>query len=106
MPCKLRSYDISPPGGFPYVQEQGIRHVFPSIPMIEDQARNVAAFRRANNLDRSSVADSLADVDAFQCKRLGCMTNYCVDTENPSMAIAASAPVLQGRCKGCGAPVS
>lgn len=105
MPWMLRSYDLSPPGGYPYVQTEGINHSFPSVPYPEFQAQNVASFRQANGLARSTVAEALLDIGEFTCKRLGYMTSFCVDTDNPTIAVNTSVMVNRG-CKGCGVPVT
>lgn len=106
MSCRLRSYDISPPGGYPYEQTVGIPRKFPSQPMIEAQAQLVSSFRKANGLPRSSVKESLEDVDQYTCARLGCMPGFCVSvTQQGVVAMAATAPAIAPPCKGCGAPV-
>lgn len=103
---RLRSYEISPPGGYPFEQREGVHRKFPSVPIIEDQARNVAAFRKANGLPRSTITEALSDVDCFQCQRLGNMPSYCVPTDqlNTPVAIGQTSPIINP-CKGCGAPV-
>lgn len=108
MKCfRLRSYDNTPPGGFPFKQVEGIAKDFRSVPVIEDQARSVAAFRAANGIARSSFREALEDVDHYQCQRLGNMASFCVSCEADTTAVALSptSPALAAPCHGCGAPV-
>jgi len=105
MPCRLRSYDTSPPGGYCYV-EPG----FPKmcVPVIEDIARALSAYRKGNGKPRSSVPECLQDVDEFQCLRLGCNPSYCVSTAAPQggapvTALNSSSPIITP-CRGCGVP--
>ena len=103
---RLRSYELSPPGGYPFIDVDG--HKFPSVPVIEDQARRVSNYRTLNGKPRASIKESLQDVDAYQCQRLGNMSSFCVpcDTVNPPVALNTSAPIIAPPCHGCGAPVT
>lgn len=102
---RLRTYEQTPPGGFPFIDVDGQK--FPSVPMIEDQARRVSNYRKSNNKPRGDIKEALEDVDCYQCQRLGNMPAYCVPTnvENPQVALNQSAPIIAPPCKGCGAPV-
>lgn len=109
MSCyRLRSYDVSPPGGYPYLQTDGIRREFKSQPLIEAQAQVVAGFRKANGLSRSSVIEALQDIDHFTCRRLGNMAGFCVpcDQTNPGKTALSSTSPIVNPCHGCGAPVT
>jgi len=99
---KLRSFEITPPGGYVYIQQKGITRKFASVPLIEDQAQAVYQFRKANGLPRASLDESLADIENFTCYRLGGMIEWCYDTDGSNAG--APNPVLQGKkpCKGCG----
>lgn len=107
MSFRLRTHDINPPGNYPYEQTTGIYHNFAAVPSIESQARAVAQFRRGNNLPRSSDAEALEDVDAYQCQRLGNMGMWCVEnTPNAPRTVAATHAISgSGGCRGCGAAV-
>lgn len=108
MNCRLRSYDTSPPGGFPYVQPPPLSRNFPTQPVIEAQARNVMGFRQNNRLPRATYAECLADVDQYQCQRLGCNSGFCIPINDASpdvVSLNANAPGLSGPCKGCGVVV-
>lgn len=110
MKYRLRSYDLAPPGGYPYTQTDGIRREFPSQPLIEAQAQIVANFRKANGLSRGTVKEALEDVDTFTCHRLGGMSQFCVPRDQSpgaatQYALSAASPVIAPPCKGCGAPV-
>lgn len=94
----LRTYDQTPPGGYPYSQN-GV--FFPSQPMIEAQAQIVAAYRSANGLPRATVAEALADVDYYTCQRLGFMPDYCANSGAPPGA-ATYLTAAGGTCKTCG----
>ncbi len=109
MNCRLRTYESNPPGGFPYVQVQDIRHNFPSQPLIEAQAKIVSSFRAANGLPRASVRECLEDIDRFNALRLGCHRMWTV----PVGTTAADARVISlqqnhpaiSECAGCGATI-
>ncbi len=101
---RLRTYDIAPPGGYPYEQVEGIRKKFPSQPMIEAQARIVSEFRKANGLPRATIKEALADIDVYQCQRLGNMPSYCTEATPGMVAIGQASPIITP-CKGCGAKV-
>ena len=107
MACRLRSYEVVPPGGYPYENTQGIYRKFPSEPLIEAQARALSAFRKGNGLQRSSVTECLQDIDEYTCRRLGCPHQLCVSTDaaNPQIALSSSSPVLGGGRGCCGAAV-
>lgn len=106
MNCRLRTYDMSPPGGFPFENFKGIYRKFESQPLIEAQAIAVSAFRMGNGLPRSSMAECLRDIDRYTCYRLGCDSRFCVPVDSKSPATTAlnqSSPLLTPGCRGCGA---
>lgn len=106
---RLRTYELSPPGGYPFEQTTGIGRSFPSVPIIEDQARAVAAFRAGNGLPRSSFKEALEDVDCYQCQRLGNINSFCVDTDPQAhiVAMGPTSPLINPPgCGGCGAPIT
>lgn len=106
--CVLISYDIAPPGLYPYEQTEGITRKFPALPTIESQAQAVSAFRTGNHLPRASVAECMEDISIYNCQRLGCHKNYCrpVGVEGTSnLALASSNPII-APCRGCGGVVS
>lgn len=105
---RLRTYDLAPPGGFPYEQTTGIYRSFPSVPLIEAQAQTVSDFRKGNGLPRASVREALEDVDAYTCARLGNMRGFCTERDPKSPATIAlnqSSPIV-APCGGCGAPIT
>lgn len=108
MKCyRLRTYDVSPPGGFPFEQTNGIYKKFPAEPLIEAQARNVASWRGANNLARATVREALEDVDRYTCRRLGGMAGFCAPCSGEhEVALGSSSPIVAPPCRGCGAPVT
>lgn len=107
MKFRLRSYELSPPGGYPYRQSKGIRRDFPSQPLIETQADIVAGFRQANGLPRATKMEALIDIDRYTCARLGGMPNFCIPEDGEAqqaVALGVSSPLLTP-CHSCGAPV-
>lgn len=108
MSLRLRSYDHAPPGGYPFEEHGRLYRKFPSVPLIEDQARNVEAYRKANGLPRATFQEALRDVDRYQCIRLGGMSDFCVETSsnNKTVALNRSSPYINPPCKGCGMPMT
>jgi hypothetical protein len=106
---RLRSFENTPPGGYPFSEYGPKLRNFPSVPVIEDQAKRVAAYRNGNGLPRASYKESLEDVDQFTAARLGnnplfvIAVNEDVPAEFP---LAGNAPGLGPPCAGCGAPVN
>lgn len=108
MIMRLRSYDTVPMGGYPYAQTGDKPRNFPSQPMIEAQARIVSSYRLSNGLPRSSFAETLSDIDQFQCLRLGNNPRYCIpiNPDDPNaLALAQNTPGITAPCSGCGAKV-
>jgi len=102
---RLRSYDQTPPGGFPYHQAEGISRHFPSVPLIEHQAHIVSQFRRGNKLSRSTPIEALEDIDRYNCARLGNDPRWCVQTDAP-LDIKGHQLSSLGPCAGCGGTVT
>lgn len=103
MRYRLRTYEISPPGGYPFSQD-GVN--FPAQPMIEAQAKAVSNYRKGNGKPRASIPEALADVDCYQCQRLGNMPQWCVPADAVNqVALQPTAPIIAPPCQGCGAPV-
>jgi hypothetical protein len=103
MSCRLKTYEVTPPGGYPYEDEDGKK--FPSVPMIEDQARKVSAYRAKNNRPRASLKECLEDIDSFQCRRLGNMAQWCLCNEQSAgrVSFGPGNPIVDPPCQGCGA---
>jgi len=104
--CRLKTYEITPPGGYPYEEADGSKK-YPSSPMIEDVARQVAAYRAKNKRPRASLRESLEDVDAFTCRRLGNMAQWCLcnDQAAGQVSFGPGSPIVDPTCKSCGAAV-
>jgi hypothetical protein len=104
MKYRLRSYDVSPPGGFAYTQVSGVPHEFPALPMIEAQAEVVLAFRKANGLPFATRLDCLRHIDHQTCARLGNDPVWCVPVEPGAQdtALGPTHPYI-APCLGCGA---
>ena len=103
-PCRLKTYEVTPPGGYPYLEPDG--HKFGSSPMIEDTARRVAAYRASNGRPRASVREALEDVDQYTCQRLGNMAQWCLcnDQAAGNVSFGPSSPIITP-CRGCGVKV-
>jgi hypothetical protein len=67
---------------------------------IEQQAKFVLDFRLANGLDRATIEQVIEDIDCYTCQRLGCMPQYCYDTDAPY--VAPSSVTKKGGCSTCG----
>jgi hypothetical protein len=105
--CRLSSYDVTPPGGYAFEQTEGIPRSFPALPTIESQAQAVSGFRRGNGLPRSSLRESITDVDRY-CANvlLHCHRRWTVPVDPTADTIATAVGPAQGeKCKGCGAEI-
>jgi len=111
---RLRSYDQSPPGGYCYGPDGSFRRR--CLPVIEDIARALSAYRKGNGLPGASIQEALRDVDSAQCQRLGNNPTYCIPCgqiqnathpEAPVQAVSltANAPLIAPPCNGCGVVV-
>ncbi len=106
MRYRLRSYDVSPPGNYCYEQTEGIRRQFGCHPLIEALARIVSDFRRGNNLPRADIKETLADVDEYNCTRLGNNPSFVVPADAANVVpLNTSSPIITP-CKGCGVVLS
>ena len=103
---RLRTYDVSPPGGYLYVQPPPLPRSFDAQPMIEAQAQIVAAYRQGNNLARADYVSCLADVDAYNCQRLGNNPQFVTQDSVGNVVPAQGAMGSPGGCKGCGVRLS
>jgi hypothetical protein len=100
---RLLSHLKVPPGQFCYEQTQGIYRKFESTPLMEQLANSVADFRKGNGLPGASYEQAIADIDAFNCLRLGNMPAWCYNTDkSPEQVVAEYKP--KG-CRTCGHPV-
>lgn len=100
MSFRLRSFDVSPPGGYLFPGQQ-------SGPMIEVVARNLSAYRKGNGISRSSYKECLHDVSCHNCQRLNNSPRWCVEDTSGENIIALNdnAPGI-APCATCGAPVT
>lgn len=108
---RLRSYELSPPGGYRYVQPNepdGKGRVFRGEPMIEQLSRNVSNYRKGNGLPRASYAECLEDVDRFMANiilKSSPTWTVQIDADSPdTIPLLDSAPGLKP-CVGCGIPI-
>lgn len=104
---RLRSYDITVQGGFTYEQTVGVYRKFGPEPLIDAVANQVYDFRRANNLPRATLRESLEDVDHYNCAKIGNNQNFCVPCDGQAqVAVNWTSPMVAKPCGGCGAPVT
>lgn len=102
----LKSHLKCPPGSFPYEQTEGINRKFESWPLIEEQARRVADFRKGNGLPRATVPEALQDIDLYTCWRLGNNPRFCYNTDRSYSDVSPMGQrTATGGCRGCGARV-
>lgn len=102
---QLKDYRRIPPGGFYYEQTEGIKRGFQPRPVINDLAKAVSRFRTGNNLPRPTLAESLKDIDAYTCVRLGNNPAWCFETELTHEQVHKENPILMPPCTSCGAKV-
>lgn len=105
MKYRLITYDVSPPGGYPYTQVTGLPHEFPSLPTIESQAEVVSNFRKNNGLPFSSKLEALRHIDCQVCARLGNDPKWCVpvNADGPQQTALGPTHPMVAPCLGCGA---
>lgn len=103
----LISHEKCPPGQFWYRQSfpGGVKQ-WGATPEMRALGRKVSSFRTANGLPRSSFAESLADVDAFTCERLGNHPRYCRNTDATFEEVHAYEITPVKPCASCGANVT
>lgn len=99
---KLYSFSPFPPGAYPYEQVfNGKIYKFPDMGLnIEQQALKIQQFRAANGIPRSTLAETIEDLNEFTCARLGNDPKWCGDGKR---AVSKIAQRTQRRgCAGCG----
>lgn len=101
----LKNYNVNPPGNFMYEQGQGIHHRFRPNPVIEQLVKEVSEFRIANHLPRASLAETLEDVDRYQCARLNNSENWCWDCPDSFERTHQNHPFITKSCTTCGTPL-
>jgi len=102
----LKSYNQPIPGNYFFVQREGIYKTFAANPIIEEVAKAVSAFRIANKIPRGSLAESLADVDAFNCAVRNNDEKYCRKCDSPFEVVQAQHRFVNRSCGGgCGQSV-
>jgi len=72
-----------PPGGWNYEQTEGVSGSF-SENGPGPLGLAISAFRRANNLPRSSPIEALEDAMCQICQRLNYDREWCVQTDSPA----------------------
>jgi hypothetical protein len=98
----LKSYKQPIPGNYFFVQNGKINHQFAPQPFIEEIAKNVSALRIANRLPRASLAESLEDVDTFNCASRNNDPKYCFWHEGNFESARSQHPYVKKSCESCG----
>lgn len=82
----LKSHKVQPPGGLIYVQHDNAGNV---IKRFHSDTKPMGLFckevfrlRSANGYARATLAETIEDVDAAQCERLGNDSQWCGGNEN------------------------
>lgn len=101
----LKSFNNPLPNNYAYTQTEGIRQVFTPSPIIEILVKSVSAFRIANNLPRASLAETLEDVDCYQCAIRNNNRDYCRECDNYAKA-RSEHRFVKTSCETCGTPVN
>lgn len=97
----LKTLKNLPPGGWIYEQPGSTFKLNSMSPMM-DAAKELSAFRVANNLPRASVEESTADIEEATCARLGYDPNWCYSPDaqkkipNPANLFRAAATHVRG----------
>ena len=102
----LKSYQQPIPGNYFYVQSTGIEHKFKANPIVEEVAKAVSALRIANQLPRASLAESLEDVDTFNCAVRKNDERWCRWCEGSFESAHANHRFINRNCAGCGLVVT
>lgn len=104
----LKSYNLPIPGNYEYVQNLGDdrEYRFKAMPVIEELAKAVSAFRVANHLPRASLAECLEDIDKFNCAIRNNDSRVCWDCASTFAQARASHPFLKPPCPSCGKPLN
>lgn len=104
-PCKLIALTPFPPGAFPYSQTvNGVTYKWPDVGLdLVSQAQKISSFRKANNLPRASLDDSIEDLNIYTCQRLGCDPRWCDDGVTKQVHIQTN---TGGGCRTCGVRIN
>lgn len=100
----LKNYNQPIPNNYFYVQRHGIYQTFAANPIIEEVAKAVSAFRIANKLPRASLAESLEDIDRFNCEVRNNDERWCrkCADETPFEQIRPTHRFVRQSCATCG----
>lgn len=83
----LKSTTSFPPGGFTYQQPESKLKFSQLIPL-PDQAKLVAAHRKANGFPRSTTAEAAQDIEEWTCLRLNNDPEWCItDTQKKTAGL-------------------
>lgn len=75
---------------------------FGPSPLINQVAKDLMAFLKANKLPRSSFAECVQLIDSYTCTRIGNKKQFCYDTEKRVADTSPTVMAAQGKCGSCG----
>ena len=101
----LKSYQSPIPNNYFYVQRTGIYQTFAANAIIEEVAKAVSSFRIANKLPRASLAESLEDVDTFNCEVRQNDPRYCRECVTSFEQARQTHRFVSKTCGSCGTAV-
>ena len=102
----LKSYNNTLPNNYGYTQTTGIHHRFANNPVIEEVVKAVSAFRIANRLPRASLAETLEDVDRYNCAVRNNSPEYCWDCPDSFEGVRANHRFVTQGCATCGTVIT
>jgi hypothetical protein len=102
----LKSYNNPLPNNYVYTQTVGISHKFAASPLIEEVAKAVSDFRIANRLPRASLAETLEDVDRYNCAVRKNDERWCWDCPGTFESARQNHRFVSASCATCGTPIN
>ena len=102
----LKSYANPLPNNYVYTQTVGIVHQFTPNPIIEEVVKAVSDFRIANRLPRASLAETLEDVDRFQCYVRKNDERWCWNCQETFERVRQNHRYVNMSCGSCGTPIT
>ena len=78
---------------------------FGPSPLIDQVAKELDAFYRANKVASPGFGALVEMIDSYTCTRLGNSSQFCYDTEKRVSQTSPTVLAAQGKCSGCGVHV-
>jgi hypothetical protein len=102
----LKSYENPLPNNYVFTQTTGIVHQFSASPIIDEVVKAVSNFRIANNLPRASLAETLEDVDRFNCAVRNNDERWCWNCPGTFESVRKNHRFITASCLTCGTPIT